>query len=147
MNETSKWIWKKGLEGNDIYCDFYDEFEYFGSEKLSFRISADSNYALYINGTWVESGQYPDFPYYKIYDEFDVTEYCRVGKNSIAVTVWHYGESNMSYFPGAPAVRYELCDGTSVLACSNEGTLCRRNIEYQILLLLFLRICLFLPVL
>jgi len=131
MNEASKWIWRSGLEGNDIYCDFYDEFVYSGAGAVSFRISADSNYALYINGVWVESGQYPDFPYYKIYDEIDVTEFCRRGSNSLAVTVWHYGETNMSYFPGKPAVRYEISLGDTLLAFSDEGTLCRCSREYQ----------------
>ena len=87
MDSRSKWIWKSGLEGKDIYCDFYDEFNYSGTDKLIFKISADSNYALYINGVWVESGQYPDFPHYKIYDEFDVTAYCVAGKNRMAITV------------------------------------------------------------
>ena len=131
MNELSKWIWASGLEGNDIYCDFYEEFDYSGGGELSFKISADSNYAIYINGAWVESGQYPDYPYYKIYDEFDVSKFCRKGKNSLAVTVWHYGEYNMSYFPGKPAVRYELLQDGAVLVCSDEGTLCRKSIEYQ----------------
>ena len=131
MNGLSEWIWMSGLEGNDIYCDFYDEFYYSGVGKLKFKISADSNYALYINGVWVESGQYPDYPYYKIYDEFDVSEFCRVGKNSLAVTVWHYGAYNMSYFPGNPAVRYEVLDGERIIAYSKAGTLCRQNVEYQ----------------
>ena len=131
MNELSKWIWRSGLEGNDIYCDFYEEFNYSGEGKLSFKVSADSNYALYINGVWVESGQYPDYPYYKIYDEFDITKFCRAGKNSLAVTVWHYGVYNMSYFPGKPALRYEILSGDSLIAYSKEGTLCRQSVEYE----------------
>ncbi len=131
MSELSKWIWASGLEGNDIYCDFYEEFDYSGDGALSFKVSADSNYALYINGTWVESGQYPDFPYYKIYDEFDITKFCRRGKNSLAVTVWHYGEYNMSYFPGKPALRYELSSGDKLIAYSRAGIPCRRSVEYE----------------
>ena len=49
MNEGSKWIWKDGFEGLDLYCDFYDSFDYSGG-KVKVKISADSNYALYING-------------------------------------------------------------------------------------------------
>ena len=131
MNCLSEWIWKSGLEGNDIYCDFYEEFDYSGEGELNFKISADSNYALYINGVWVESGQYPDYPYYKIYDEFDITKFCRKGKNSLAVTVWYYGKYNMSYFPGKPALRYEVLSGDELIAYSKSGVLCRRNAEYE----------------
>ena len=131
MNSLSEWIWRSGLEGNDIYCDFYEEFDYSGEEKLTFKVSADSNYALYINGVWVESGQYPDYPYYKIYDEFDITKFCRAGKNSLAITVWHYGTYNMSYFPGKPALRYEILSGDALIAYSKSGVLCRQSREYQ----------------
>lgn len=39
------------------------------------QISADSNYAAYINGRLAAWGQYADYPYDKIYDEVDVTEF------------------------------------------------------------------------
>ena len=58
----SKWIWKSDFVGKDIYCDFADSFDYNGG-KVSVKISADSNYALYINGNFVESGQYGDYPH------------------------------------------------------------------------------------
>ena len=85
MNNASKWIWKGGFEGLDLYCDFYDSFRYSGG-KVVIKISADSNYALHINGKFVNSGQYADYPQYKIFDELDVSEYCQMGVNSIAVT-------------------------------------------------------------
>ena len=59
MNKKSKWIWKIGFDGLDLYCDFYDSFEYEGG-KVNIKISADSNYALYINGRLADSGQYAD---------------------------------------------------------------------------------------
>ena len=72
MDNRSKWIWKRDLSGKDVYCDFVDSFDYSGGD-VKVKISADSNYALYINGNFVESGQYGDYPHYKVYDEFDIT--------------------------------------------------------------------------
>ncbi len=130
MNKESHWIWKKGYTGQDIYCDFYDSFIY-KSGKLTLQISADSNYALYINGVFAESGQYADYPHYKVYDEVDITKFCQEGKNHIAITVWHYGETSLTYYPGKPALRYALLCEDACIAVSDEMTLCRESRTYQ----------------
>ncbi len=130
MDNRSKWIWKSDLSGKDIYCDFVDSFDY-SDGKVSVKISADSNYALYINGTFVESGQYGDYPHYKIYDEFDITKYCKAGKNVVAITVWHYGQVTLCYCPGSPALRYEIWNEENMLCASGKNTLCRENREYE----------------
>ena len=120
------WIWLDGPVHKDMYVDFTDEFEFDGSD-ISFLISCDSNYTLYINGKFVQSGQYPDFPYYKVYDEFDITNYCKKGKNRIDITVWYYGKSNMSYFVGDAKLWYEVKANKETVACSDEATLSRLN--------------------
>ena len=130
MTDRSKWIWKDGFEGFDLYCDFYDSFDYDGG-KASLKVSADTNYALYINGVFVESGQYADYPHYKIYDELDVTEYCKKGTNHIAITVWYHGKATLCYYPGKPSLRYELCTHGKTVAVSDESTLCRVSREYE----------------
>lgn len=130
MNCSSKWIWKNGFEGNDLYCDFYDSFEYSGGE-VKLKISADSNYALYINGRFAESGQYADYPHYKIYDELDITKFCREGINHLAITVWYHGKATLCYFPGRAAMRYEVAMGDKLLCYSDESTICRESREYE----------------
>ena len=99
MDTRSKWIWLSRGESIDQYGEFYDSFDFSGKQ-VSLRLSADANYAVYLNGVLIYSGQYPDFPHYKIYDELDVTAHCRQGKNHLGIIVWYYGEGNMSYFPG-----------------------------------------------
>ena len=130
MNERSKWIWKSGFEGLDLYCDFYDSFDYLGG-KVKVKISADSNYALYINGRLAESGQYADYPHYKIYDDFDITQFCRRGINHVAITVWYYGKATLCYYPGNAALRYEIENDGRLLCYSDESTLCRESREYE----------------
>lgn len=120
------WIWLDTLVHKDMYVDFTDEFEFDGS-KTSIVISCDSNYVLYINGNFVESGQYPDFPYYKVYDKFDITRYCKPGKNRIDITVWYYGNSNMGYFVGDAKLYYQVFSDRETLAFSGEHTLSRIN--------------------
>lgn len=48
----SKWIWLKESRCNQ-YVDFVDEFAVERSESLKLRISADTNYAVSINGKLV----------------------------------------------------------------------------------------------
>lgn len=129
MDNRSRWIWAKGVSGEDIYADFADKFEYSGGGAQA-RISADSNYALYINGEFVFAGQYADFPHWKIYDEIDVSEFCHEGENSVFVTVWHYGRGNMGYYPGNAAVRFEVISGGDVVCASGADTLSRKNPGY-----------------
>ena len=130
FSNKSEWIWLNETQQNDSYADFYSEFNYTGKPAF-IRISADSNYVLFINGKFVNSGQYPDFPHYKVYDEFEITSYCKKGTNRISVSVWYYGIANMSYFPGNAALRFEIFDRDGVLCCSEEKTLSRKNLSYQ----------------
>ncbi len=130
MNEQSQWIWPVAEAAADSYGEFTDTFCYEGGP-VELRISADSNYAVYLNGVWVDSGQYPDFPHYKVYDRLDVTPYCRVGENRLAIIVWYYGVANMSYFPGRAALRYEVWQGESLTACSTAATRSRISRAYE----------------
>lgn len=131
FTEKSEWIWLNEPQQNDSYAEFVTEFNYTGTP-LFIRISVDSNYTLCINGAFVNSGQYPDFPYYKVYDEFEITDYCKNGTNNISATVWYYGDANMSYYPGNAAVRFEIFDGSGeIISCSAEGMPCRKLITYE----------------
>lgn len=129
--EKSKWIWSNLNPVKDEYGEFADFFEYKeGEVKLS--ISVDSNYVVYINGTVAAWGQYADFPYDKVYDEVDVTSYCKCGKNIIAIQVWYYGiETTSVYYPGNAGLMYEIVCGGEVLCVSDTNTLSRVSKTYR----------------
>lgn len=131
MFESSKWIWCGESPKADEYGEFYSEFDYRGG-KLLLRISADSNYAAYLNGRLAAFGQYADFPYDKVYDEIDITEFAVSGKNSLAIIVWYYGiDTTQVYYKGNAALMFDLlCDGNSVLT-SDETTLSRMSRAYK----------------
>ena len=126
----SKWIWVNEKNECDTYGEFVSDFSY-EKGKTVLKISVDSNYELYINGEFVNSGQYADFPHYKVYDEFDVTEFCRKGKNRIAIIVWYFGEKSFTYSVGNAALRYELCDESGLLSYSDENVLSRLSKTYR----------------
>ena len=119
----ANWIWESKQAKSDEYVKFYNEFSCDKTEgKLS--ISCDSNYNVFLNGKLVAFGQYADYPYYKVYDELDVTPFLKIGKNKIVVVVWYYGEDSFCYQKGNAGVIFELvCDG-KVVCWSSEQTSC-----------------------
>ena len=87
---TTEWIWCNSSPKPDEYGEFVDHFTYHAGN-VFLRISSDSNYAAYINGSLAAWGQYADFPYDKVYDEVDITSFCKPDENRIAILVWYYG--------------------------------------------------------
>lgn len=129
-SEKSKWIWLQEEQVADSYGDFFSEFVY-TSGNIAIQLSADSNYALYINGRFVNSGQYGDYPHYKVYDKIDITGYCKPGTNQLAITVWYYGTTGGStYYKGNAALRFEIYQDSNLCACSDSSILSRRSINY-----------------
>ena len=115
--EEAHWIWCNSNPDCDEYGEFVDEFDY-KSGKILLYISADSNYTAYLNGKIVAFGQYADFPYDKVYDVIDITEYCQEGDNCLAIRVWYYGlETSQVYYRGnAGLVAY--LSGTGATICN-----------------------------
>lgn len=121
---NGKWIWTKGYNGVNAYGEFKSEFDYNGGI-VKLEISADSEYAVFINGNFVYSGQYADFPWYKIYDEIDLGEYVKNGNNTLSVWVWHCGEVNFCHYINRAAVRFVVTVDGQVITQSDGGTLSR----------------------
>lgn len=98
---SAKWIWdKEHLTEKNVWMSFAKELTLSNlPSSLTARISADSKYWLYINGTNVvfegsvkrgENGGY--------YDSVDIAPYLKAGANSICALVWFWGsEKNYSY--------------------------------------------------
>ena len=113
--KNAKWIWATDVPECDEHAEFYEEIDFHG-KAASIFISADSNYAVYVNGSLAAFGQYADYPYDKVYDERDISAFMRQGRNVIAIRVWYYGVSTTStYYPGKAGVIYSIyADGVNV---------------------------------
>lgn len=131
MFDKSKWIWYTAQAEDDTYGEFYAPLQCREGEKTVLRISCDGDYALYINGTFVDSNQYADFEHYKIFDEIDLTPHVRGGDNHFAVRVWHAGIPTQRYKPAPAGLLFEAeCGGETVLA-SNESILSRESRAFR----------------
>lgn len=129
--EKSRWIWLSEGESADSYADFKDSFSYSGEGSVRLNISVDSDYTLYVNGVYAASNQYGDYEHYKIYDELDVSELLRKGKNEIKITVHYFGAASSRYRPAKAGLIYELISNGEVLARSSEKTQSRLNPAYE----------------
>jgi hypothetical protein len=117
---TSKWIWAANAGLPDEYADFKAEFEYNGGA-LSLEISADTDYAVYLNGNLVAFGQYPDYPDRKIYDTVDLTDKAKIGKNGLYIVGYHCGENFATHIKREAGIRFELVNGGEAIVVSNEN--------------------------
>ncbi|MBE6560183.1 MAG: hypothetical protein E7662_03575 [Ruminococcaceae bacterium] len=124
----AQWIWENASPAPDEYAEFTAEFAAGGKNVL--RISADSQYAVYLNGELAVFGQYGDFPHYKVFDEVDITPFCREGKNTLSVIVWYFGTASSVYFPGKAGVCFEVLTDGETAVCSGADTLCRADVHY-----------------
>ena len=68
MFERGRWIWYADTSDEDTYGEFYAPFTATREEGAVCRISCDGDYALYLNGEFVDSDQYGDYEHYKIFD-------------------------------------------------------------------------------
>lgn len=69
----------------DCYFEYYTEFEVFNKDAITLAICSYSQYAVYINGTFVNCGQYDGYEDYQVYDTLDITEYVREGSNELYI--------------------------------------------------------------
>lgn len=68
------------------------------------RITADSRYALFVNGREVARGPIRSQPRRLYYDLMDLAPYMQAGDNVIAVYVKYYGSPTSFWMPAAPNV-------------------------------------------
>ena len=129
--DSAKWIWCSENPQYDEYGEFVEEFPY-EAGTVTLQISADSNYAVYMNGQLAAWGQYADFPYDKVYDEIDVTEFCQKENNRVSIIVWYYGlETTSVYYPGNAGLIYTLTNDDRPICQSGTHTQSRLSKAYR----------------
>jgi hypothetical protein len=125
-----EWIWTDKVYKNQ-YVEFIAEFTA-PSKDCKLRISADTEYVVWINGEFTANGQYADYPYYKVYDEVDISSFVTCGKNRLAILAWHMGEDVSTHFSKCAAICFCIIDAEErVLEKSGVSTLCRISKGYR----------------
>ncbi|MBD2846840.1 family 78 glycoside hydrolase catalytic domain [Paenibacillus sp. IB182496] len=110
-----KWIWDNGAPSprNGWHCFRQSVRLEQPAPDARLRITADSRYVLYVNGTLVGRGPVRSWPEQLSYDEYEVGHLLRPGAdNAIAVLVTHYGISTFQYLRGRGGLLAELLSAT-----------------------------------
>lgn len=103
-----QWIWiDNKRDVVNTYAEFLQEFDYNGG-KAVLDVSAADEYAVFINGCFVDCGQYDDYSTYKIYDSIDLTKHCKTGKNQLTICVYYHGVSYASCIKSEPKLWFSL---------------------------------------
>ena len=118
--KQASWIWKKACVGEDTYIAFYDTIH---GSSADIKISCDGSYALYVNEKLQHIGQYSDYPFYKVYDEFSLSGLTE-GENSIKIVVWHPGRGTLNYYQSTPGLIYEITANGNIISYSSTDTMC-----------------------
>ena len=127
--EKAQWIWYSSDAESDSYCEFKDTFISDGAP-CEIRISCDSDYTLFVNGSYASSGQYGDFEHYKIYDTVDITEFICKGENTLEILVHYFGEDTLRYRKGVAGLIFEVESNFGIVLSSSESTLARKSPTY-----------------
>lgn len=106
----SNWLWDKcdSLLHNQYVC-FRQKINVQKKNartKAYLYLSCDTTYELYINGKFVNFGQYLALPENKFFDKLDISEYVVDGENLIAIEVYYQGYASSCYATGTPGLIY-----------------------------------------
>lgn len=131
MLQKANWIWHSESDEVNSYVDFKREFNLKKGQKPEIEISVDGNYALYLNDQFVDSGQYPDYPEYKVYDRLNLSPFAKEGKNELLIRVWWPGVDHFSYRAEAAGLIYSLFSENELIIASDDQTLASKNCAFQ----------------
>ncbi|MBQ2668456.1 MAG: hypothetical protein IJF56_07530 [Clostridia bacterium] len=132
MLQNGNWLWLSACPDTvNVYADFKHTFAAPIHAPVRLELSCDGNYAVYLNDKFVNSGQYPDYPEYKVYDALELTPFLQPGENELLIRVWHPGADHFSYRAEAPGLLYAVYAGDAVLAASGTETLAAQNKAFQ----------------
>jgi len=129
--DKAEWIFaEKNKDVVNTYYDYRALFYPKSKEQTKLYISAHSMYAVYINGRFVDCGQYPGYETYQVYDELDITAYMTDGENELLVMQYVMGLDNSVHRIQIPGVIFAVWQGEQCILNSTEECFSRQNANY-----------------
>ena len=130
FSHASGWIWMDSATDVNSYLQFQTEFQANGADPLELYISAEGQYVAFLDGNYLPSTQYPDFPHRKSVQRIEIPA-VGSGSHTLEIQVWYSGADTSVTRREQPGLRFELRQGETVLVSSNEDTRVRPLAGYQ----------------
>ena len=130
ITNSARWIWTSNGERENEYSEFIAKFSVSDGEKIILNISCDGVYSVYLNGELAAFSACADYPYYKFFDEIDISEFCKED-NEIKIVVCHLGKNSQTYIKDNAGVIFEITANGKIVAQSGKATLSRVMNEYE----------------
>ena len=126
---NAKWIWTGKEYGINDYAEFCRKIEY-DSGRVNVKFSVCGEYTLFVNGRYVKSIQYADFPWYKVYEDVDITPYLTKGENFVCFLCVWWSESGRRWNTPKAGLIFEIENDDRIIAFSDEDTPSRKSRAY-----------------
>ena len=121
FSPCSEWIWLCGAPECNCYGQFQISFRPAQAQgRVKLHISVEGQYAAFVNGQYIPSAQYADFPDYKAVQTPDITPFLHRGENLLEIRVWYPGRDSSVCRREPPGLRFEIRQG-NVLLCGSGG--------------------------
>jgi len=127
--QFADWIFAD-VEEKEICNQYYEYQSCFEAEQdceVKLYISAYSEYVVYLNGSFVNCGQYDDLEHYQVYDVLDLSPYLKCGKNELYIGHYVAGDNFFTCRKQIPGIIFAVWSGEKMLLSSNRECLSRRN--------------------
>ena len=111
----------------NLHTLFKKEFDFTGAEKVVIRITADDYFKLYINKKFVGQGPTAGYHFCYYYNEFDITNLLKSGKNEILVHNYYQGHINRVWNSGdyrMGMIADLIADNEVILSTDESWLLC-----------------------
>lgn len=127
--EKAEWIFAdcKETEICDKYFEYRTSFAADPGITTNLYISANSQYAVYVNGSFVNCGQYDDYEDYQVYDTLDITAYLKNGSNDLYIGHYVCGSDCSTRRKQIPGVIFAVWSGEQNLVSSDCACFSRQN--------------------
>ena len=128
--KSSKWIWCDNSQLPNQYAQFIKDFNV-NSKNVTLYIAADMNYAAFVNGQYIPSFAYSDYPDCRSVDTLDISKYVQNGKNRLCIIGYCQVTDGHTYKKGNAGIRFAVYCDDDLTAFSDTDTLSRQAPDFE----------------
>lgn len=99
-------------------------------QNVTLYICASTLYTVYVNGVFVNSGQYEAYEDFQVYDTLDITPYLQEGNNELMIGHYVCGRSFGIRRKQIPGLIFALWSGEALIGYSDTSCEYRKDVRY-----------------